>query len=415
MNFFIRKNSTLPVLKVQVFKDSRNNFREFDNGLSGATVTFSMYNESTGVYKIVDRPASVEVITGNTVTEYYVYYQFRKTETKNIGGYIGEFKITYPTSEIIVPVREKLHIDITDSFADSDTCCRPNRGQRPVIFPTETPRPTNTNTPTPSQTPTLTPTTTQGSVTIQLDGLYGDGSIIAGYLARASTSVDVDVQIDFVDSLGTLTGSPITITGSVSISAGQTTGYNSYTLADSFDVLNDTNAFSSIVVTTTGSTSQTYTVVTGSTFGVTPTPTLTSTPTPSVTEGLTPTPTLTSTATPTLTLTQGLTSTPTPTLTSTPTQTVTSTPTQTITSTPTTSVTSTPTPTITSTSTETPTPTPTQTVTLTPGLDPTPTPTITPTTTQAPANDFTYIFIPDNDFETILIPEDDFEYEFIES
>jgi hypothetical protein len=101
MNFFIRKNSTLPVLKVQVFKDSRNNFREFDNGLSGATVTFSMYNESTGVYKIVDKPASVEVITGNTLTEYYVYYQFRKTETKNIGGYIGEFKITYPTSEII--------------------------------------------------------------------------------------------------------------------------------------------------------------------------------------------------------------------------------------------------------------------------------------------------------------------------
>ena len=175
MEFYIRQNATLPYLKVKVFKDGRNNYKEFSDSLTASTITFSMYDEETQVYKILDRPASI-MSTDTIPAEYYVYYQFRKTDSKKSGRYIGEFKITNSQGTIILPLRETLFVNVLESFADSDTCCRPNRGDVPVVFPTETPRNTVTptlslsttptptvtpsNSPTPSVTPTYTPTGT---------------------------------------------------------------------------------------------------------------------------------------------------------------------------------------------------------------------------------------------------------------
>src|SRR6056300_1404989 len=178
MEFFIRKNATLPYIKVKVFKSGRNDYKEFSDSLTAYTITFSMYDEDTEVYKVLDRPDRI-MSDGNTPPNYYVYYQFRKTDSKREGRYVGEFKITNSQGEIKLPLRDKLYITVSDSFADRDTCCRPNRGESPIIFPTETPRNTVTptvslsNTPTPSITPTqtvtpsvtntVTPTNTQTS------------------------------------------------------------------------------------------------------------------------------------------------------------------------------------------------------------------------------------------------------------
>jgi len=126
MDFYIRKNSTLPYLKVKVFKSGRNDYKEFSDSLTASTITFSMYDEETEVYKVLDRPASI-MSDGNTPPNYYVYYQFRKTDSKKIGRFVGEFKISDSQGEIKLPLRDKLYINITDSFADSSTCCRPNR------------------------------------------------------------------------------------------------------------------------------------------------------------------------------------------------------------------------------------------------------------------------------------------------
>ena len=158
MEFFIKKNSTLPVLKVQIFKDTRNNFLQFDNGLSGATITFSMYDEINNVYKITDSPASLELVPDSNPPAFFVVYQFNKTQTKKSGSYIGEFKITQSTHESILPIREKLYINVTESFVDTDFCCRPNRGERIIIRPSQTPKPSFTPTPTNTPTRTLTPT-----------------------------------------------------------------------------------------------------------------------------------------------------------------------------------------------------------------------------------------------------------------
>lgn len=143
MEFFIKQNSTLPYLKLKVFKDGRTDFRKFADELTTSTITFSMYDEATEIYKILNRPALI-MSNDDVVPEYYVYYSFRKIDTKKIGRYIGEFKITNNQGEIILPLPEILYVNINSSFANSDTCCRPNRGERTIISPTQTPRPSST-------------------------------------------------------------------------------------------------------------------------------------------------------------------------------------------------------------------------------------------------------------------------------
>jgi hypothetical protein len=81
-----------------------------------------------------------------------IYYQFTKKNTSNIGRFEGEFKIITDQGESILPLREKLFINILSSISDSNFCCTPNQN-----VPTPTPSPTQTPTPSPTQTPTPTP------------------------------------------------------------------------------------------------------------------------------------------------------------------------------------------------------------------------------------------------------------------
>ena len=152
-------------------------------------------------------------------------------------------------------------------------------------------------TPTPTPTNTQTPTSTIGTINIELVGEYSPGSINANYIATANSILDVDLEITFVDSLGTTTGSPITISGSVIIESGETSGNSYYTIPVDYVVLNDTNTFSSISTNLTGSTSSIFIINTSSEFGVTPTPT--NSPTSTITS--TPTNTPTNTPTPSIT------------------------------------------------------------------------------------------------------------------
>jgi len=211
MEFYIRQNATLPYLKVKVFKDGRNNYKEFSDSLTASTITFSMYDEETQVYKILDRPASI-MSTDTIPVEYYVYYQFRKTDSKKSGRYIGEFKITNSQGTIILPLRETLFVNVLESFADSDTCCRPNRGDAPVVFPTETPRNTVTptlslsTTPTPSVTPTYTPTGTNTPTPTPTNAYYNYNWELGGLVSCCDGS---DVPTGLLSSNSVLTSGDI--------------------------------------------------------------------------------------------------------------------------------------------------------------------------------------------------------------
>ena len=196
-------------------------------------------------------------------------------------------------------------------------------------------------------------------LTITLEGFYFEGSVGAGYQAIANQVLNDDVSISFTNVLGTITGPPLLISGSVVILSGQTSGYTQTFTDYNYNNLTQESSFTGITFNVTGSTEYGFTSeVSGSTFDVTPTPTPTNTETPSITltgETPTPTPTGTPTGTP-----EAETPTPTPTETEVPTPTPTVTPTGTPES-----ETATPTPTVTETPTGTPSETPTNTPTPT--------------------------------------------------
>jgi len=125
MEFFIRKNATLPVLKMQVVKDGRSGYLELMDLLEVSTIYFSMINEATGIPKIVSAPCSIVslILADGAPTEYYIYYQFTERDTNTPGRYKGQFLIKNAEGDLIVPIREELYINVGDSFISKTACC----------------------------------------------------------------------------------------------------------------------------------------------------------------------------------------------------------------------------------------------------------------------------------------------------
>ena len=121
MEFFIRKDSLEPVLKMQLIQDGRNDFRKFYQGLENAMLSFSMKKVDTGEYVILNKAAGIvqktEIDPIND-PEYYIYYRWQPTDVMEAGRYQGQFLIEFLTdgTQLVAPVREDLYINIQESF-----------------------------------------------------------------------------------------------------------------------------------------------------------------------------------------------------------------------------------------------------------------------------------------------------------
>ena len=164
MEFFIKRNATLPVLKLSVVKDGRSDYNKMMEMIEESSIFFSMVDTETGIPRIVTRPAGFVEKTQmdpNAEYEYYVYYQFTPNDTRKVGRYEGQFLLRNSDGTLILPIREKLYINVQESFIADDLpyescyvvgfpCC--------ASIPTTT---TTTTTPCPSCRaccPTPTPT-----------------------------------------------------------------------------------------------------------------------------------------------------------------------------------------------------------------------------------------------------------------
>jgi len=116
MEFFIRQNSELPILKMEVVRDGRTEaWKVFDADLDNATIRFSMKEESTGIPKIIMKDAYItEKLQENpdAPTMYYIVYKWASRDTKKKGRFIGEFSVINSMGELIAPIRENLYINI---------------------------------------------------------------------------------------------------------------------------------------------------------------------------------------------------------------------------------------------------------------------------------------------------------------
>ena len=124
MEFFIRKDSLEPILKMQLVQDGRNDFKSFHDKLSNSSIYFSMKDEKTGIPKILNKSGGIvskNPTQVNAESEYYVYYKWAKKDVKNVGRFEGQFVIYFhdDDTKLIVPIREDLFINISDSFVKS--------------------------------------------------------------------------------------------------------------------------------------------------------------------------------------------------------------------------------------------------------------------------------------------------------
>ena len=198
MEWYINKNATLPILKMQVVKDGRSDYNNMMDLIEQSAIFFSMVDVETGVPKITTRPAGIvakTMLDPNAEPEYYVYYQFRKFDTRKVGRFEGQFIFLSSDGTLILPIREKLFINVQESFIADDLepgdgcyetgfpCCATTKKPIP---PTPTPCPTcppcpPVTTTTTTEAPVTTTTTTNIPLTVILDVDIAPGSIVINY------------------------------------------------------------------------------------------------------------------------------------------------------------------------------------------------------------------------------------------
>ena len=125
MEFFIKQNANLPVLKMQVVKDGRAGYLELMQDLEVSTIFFTMIDVETEIPKIVSAPCeNVSLILPLGATpEYYIYYKFTGRDTNTPGRYVGQFLIKNDEGNLILPIREELYINVQPSFISETACC----------------------------------------------------------------------------------------------------------------------------------------------------------------------------------------------------------------------------------------------------------------------------------------------------
>jgi len=116
MEFFIKQNTTLPIVKMDVVFDGRTDAGEnFYSLIDNATLRFSMINEETGIPKVSMKQAYIvakDKRTPDSPWEYYIYYKWGTKDTNTKGRFLGQFLVVLQSGELISPIRENLYINI---------------------------------------------------------------------------------------------------------------------------------------------------------------------------------------------------------------------------------------------------------------------------------------------------------------
>jgi len=120
--FFIKKNSTLPILKYPLTEWLMDKYSITEDMLENCAITFSMYDVDNDVYKIANKAASL-VINDDRVAypaeeKYTLTYKFSISDTSKPGRFDAEFKVDFlgdNCGKITFPVTEKIRVSIHDS------------------------------------------------------------------------------------------------------------------------------------------------------------------------------------------------------------------------------------------------------------------------------------------------------------
>ena len=121
MEFYIRQGATDPILKLRLIDDGKNDKSSINDLLENADITFDMYELNTENPILLNEICNITTRIKkfqNTTDEYYITYRFTESQTSEKGRYEGRVTIQFldtdqnPTTKLILPIREKLFINI---------------------------------------------------------------------------------------------------------------------------------------------------------------------------------------------------------------------------------------------------------------------------------------------------------------
>jgi hypothetical protein len=99
--------------------NGKSSVEELDSIIENSSIFFSMKNVVDGNYKILNKKGGFTnkiFIEPNSKTEYYIYYKFSLFDTNKVGRYEGEFLFIDETGTLILPLKEKLYINVIENF-----------------------------------------------------------------------------------------------------------------------------------------------------------------------------------------------------------------------------------------------------------------------------------------------------------
>lgn len=123
-NFYIKKDSTLPVLKFPLIQQIREKYDLTEDMLDNVAVTFSMIDIETGIYRIANVAANLVINNDRDIhpdeEKYTLTYKFNLNNTKVAGRFNGEFKIDILSpnycGKLTFPTESYINIIISDSL-----------------------------------------------------------------------------------------------------------------------------------------------------------------------------------------------------------------------------------------------------------------------------------------------------------
>jgi hypothetical protein len=254
MEWFIKKNATLPVIKVKLSQNGRSDYMKTMSVLKDSDVYFSMIDVETNIPKISSVLATVESgLTEDGQIEYFTYYQFKKNQTKKVGRFLAEFMIKNSDGTLFLPTTDKIYINIIESFAIDDVSFSSNYE---IDFPccSDTIGSLQTN-------------------SLSLYSSYSPGSIICEYTASTQYYANEVLTINFTNILGTIIGEPIIIASAITINQGEKIGTVIINLDDDYNNLDTTSSFSAVTVNSSRPINFKYEITSTEEFAPKPTPT----------------------------------------------------------------------------------------------------------------------------------------------
>ena len=125
MNFFIKQNSTYPLLKYPISQRIREQYDITNDMFENVAVTFSMVDSDSGEYRIANVAGDLLVNENTNVnidnSKYELTFNFKEYHTSKSGRFFGEFTIDFMNSnmgcfKLKLPINDKINIIISDSI-----------------------------------------------------------------------------------------------------------------------------------------------------------------------------------------------------------------------------------------------------------------------------------------------------------